>query len=269
MGPHIDELEGRRQRSLDPNAMMGHHPENNMLVEFLHKLINLGTPHRWDEEDGRVYTNRNLEPVQSPLQAPVVCQTLTGLVDLYRLHDPECLKPFIYIPRYDRVELVDRELDSWRRRECFAKAETPADGMQRYQFGQFHEPDQFVVMLQTLFEDYNSHDFHRVLNLASNLASEAVNISTDDGVSQTVATRQGVVMKGEIKVVPRVSLAPYCTFREIAQPTRELLIRLRTRPNATPLVALFEADGGEWRNTAIESIKKYFLEKVPGADIVA
>ena len=65
------------------------------------------------------------------------------------------------------------------------------------------------------------------------------------------------------KAKPIVKLAPYRTFREIEQPEIEVLLRTRIDSNNVPSVALFEADGGAWRITAMKRIAEY-ISKVCG-----
>jgi hypothetical protein len=122
----------------------------------------------------------------------------------------------------------------------------------------------------TLFEDAEyGTDHKKILKLVSGLAAEAVTISNDDGVSQQVVTRQGMVTKTEEKVSPRCSLSPFRTFREVAQPSSEFILRLRSRQGQMPSCALFEADAGAWRVDAMKYIRDYLTKQLPEADIVA
>lgn len=66
--------------------------------------------------------------------------------------------------------------------------------------------------------------------------------------------------KGEIK--PIVRLSPYRTFREIAQPESQFLLRIKTGDNGAVQAALFEADGGAWRNEARLRIAAYLKEHI-------
>ncbi|OSA97223.1 hypothetical protein B2H85_16310, partial [Clostridium botulinum] len=55
-----------------------------------------------------------------------------------------------------------------------------------------------------------------------------------------------------------VALAPYRTFPEVQQPTSKFIFRMQQGPKA----AIFEADGGAWRNQAMQSIKAYLQEEL-------
>lgn len=244
--------------------------ENNVIKEALQYLLGLAQPGFREEEDGRVYTSRPMQEMMPPLPTPIGVHTLSGFVALHKLRDNANNKAFIHIVDHLNVFLTNKELDPWRRREQGVHAQVPGN-TPRFKFGQFLDPEEFIVGLQTMFEDPEyDNDHQKILRLVSNLAAEAVTISSDDGYSQRVATRQGIVTKTEEKVVPRVRLAPWRTFREVSQPTSDFILRLRGRGQGQqPMCALFESDGGEWENDAINNIKEFLAKELPSADIVA
>jgi len=274
MGPRAirEEMNSRAGKGLVPRSVgaAAYQKENNMLKEAIEKLLDLAAPTFREEEDGRVYSNKIPHEVEAPLVTPIQVQTLAGFRDLYKLHDTAEKPAIILIQDHTTVWLISKTVDEWRRRANFVKAQLPTDAP-RFRFGTWLDPEEFIVGLQTLFEDadYEHGDHRKVVKLASSLAAEAVTISNDDGISQQVVTRQGMVTKDMEKISPRVRLAPYRTFREIAQPTSEFVLRLRSRQGQMPLCNLFEADGGEWRTEAMKSIRDYFTKELEGADIVA
>jgi hypothetical protein len=67
-----------------------------------------------------------------------------------------------------------------------------------------------------------------------------------------------------------VKLAPYRTFREIAQPASLFVLRLQTsRHGDKPECALFEADGGQWKLEAIQALATYLRTALPGLAVLA
>ncbi|KHO31340.1 hypothetical protein OR63_10900, partial [Clostridium tetani] len=82
----------------------------------------------------------------------------------------------------------------------------------------------------------------------------------DDGVSQAATIKTGVASVNEVKVPNPVVLAPFRTFPEIEQPESKFIFRMQSGPRA----ALFEADGGAWRNEAMIKIKAYLEEQLKG-----
>jgi hypothetical protein len=240
-----------------------------MIKEALQYLLALSEPIFREESDGRVYTSRSMQEMQPPLPTAISVHTLSGFCTLYKLRDDNATL-FVQIVDHLNVLLVEKELDPWRRRASVVHAQVPSDAP-RFRFGQYLDPEDFIVGLQTMFEDgdYQFGDHQKVLKLVSNLAAEMVTISSDDGYSQAVATKAGIVTKSEEKVTPRVRLSPWRTFREVGQPQSEFILRLRGRQGQQPSCALFEADGGEWKNDAIKNIKEFLAKELANADIVA
>jgi len=264
----FNSLGGLRQRFQPRSLGAAANEEESMLAEFVNKIVTLAEPSVRVEEDGRVYSDKPLREVQVQLPTPVEVHTLAGFRDLYKLHDNR--EPaFIHIHNYANVWLVAKQTDEWNRRAGFVHAELP-DDTPRFQFGTWMDPENFVIGLMTLFEDSEyGTDHKKIVKLVSSLAAEAVSISQDDGFSQTAVTRQGMVSKNEEKVSPRVSLSPYRTFHDVAQPRSDFILRLRSRQGQTPSCALFEADAGAWKYDAIKNIREYFQKELPDAEIVA
>ena len=109
-------------------------------------------------------------------------------------------------------------------------------------------------MLQSAFVD--NKDKSILLKYTGLVQDDAVKTIGDNGVSQAVTIKTGVASVGQAEVPNPVTLAPYRTFPEIIQPESKFIFRMKEGPSA----ALFEADGGAWRNQAILGIKEYLKE---------
>jgi hypothetical protein len=130
-----------------------------------------------------------------------------------------------------------------------AKALDLTDGF----VGKWLSIEEFIIGLQSRFQE--TPDRQTVLALVSNITHNTVKVSTDDGISQTVEAKQGIVRRGDVTVPSIVTLTPFRTFREVAQPAAPFVLRVNGGNGATlPSVGLFEADGGAWRLQAVESI---------------
>jgi len=92
------------------------------------------------------------------------------------------------------------------------------------------------------------------------IKEENVKYVGDDGVSQSAAIKVGVASVAEVVIPNPVILAPFRTFPEIEQPQSKFIFRMQTGPQC----ALYEADGGAWRNVAMESIKEYLKSRLKG-----
>lgn len=225
--------------------------------EALQYLVNLG-----EEKDPIVklpqgtYSKKDLERVCEVTATTLKVSTLTGLVDYVKANiDNLQGKLLIQVASYDEVKLYST-LNTDRNRELFIQAEAILPSNVRYE--QFLDTERFNIMLQSAFVD--NDDKKVLLKYTGLIQDEAVKTTGDDGVSQQVTVKTGVASVGQAVVPNPVTLAPYRTFPEIEQPESKFIFRMQEGPRA----ALFEADGGAWRNKAIIEIKEYLQEALKG-----
>ena len=238
-----------------------------MLKEAIEKILSLA-PVELMQFGNRKYTTASLHPVADPVPSAVDVQSLSGLKDLIEaglndLDDDNC---FLLVQDHKTVILATTRVDHWAKRIYHAKATAAlAEG---FAFERYHDKDPFMVGLLSRFVP--TLDREDLLQLVSNLTAEAVTVSSDDGISQNVATRKGVALKQGITVKVRHKLAPYRTFTEVAQPASEFVLRFRQeREGAIPTIALFEADGGAWKIEAMQLVKGWLKSNIPNITVVA
>lgn len=168
----------------------------------------------------------------------------------------------IHVESPTRVSAVRLDPDVFSRRRVLAvcdctKVTPPVDFA-----GKWMTSEQMNILLQTSFEDdtLSSVDRADLLKMVGTLVEQQIIATKDDGVSQVVETRTELSINRE--VAPRlVSLAPYRTFRNLAQPASPFLLRVkagRDKPGC-PELALFETDGGRWRLAAMQAIATFLL----------
>ncbi|MDU1033146.1 hypothetical protein [Clostridium sp.] len=223
--------------------------------EALEYLVNLG-----EEKDPIVmldqgtFTKASLSRVKEAKASVLTVSTLTGLVD-YIKSDldklPEKLLIQVISPR--KVALYS-PLNADREREQYISAEAILPDNVVYD--RFIGTEQFNIMLQSAFVDVGTKS--ALLKYTGLIQDEAVKTTGDDGVSQQVTVKTGVASVGQAIVPNPVELAPYRTFPEVEQPISKFIFRMQEGPRA----ALYEADGGAWRNKAILSIKEYLQEEL-------
>ena len=69
-------------------------------------------------------------------------------------------------------------------------------------------------------------------------------------------------------IVPNpVILAPYRTFLEVEQPESSFIFRMRDSDRGGVSCALFEADGGAWRNEAMSDVAAYIIKQLSGRNL--
>ena len=236
-----------------------------MIAAAIDKILSIANPMIVDV-NGEKYSTKNLNRLPAELRAePIEVATLTSLVQ-YILEFPENLKEipaFVHVISHRRVELITA-LDSDRKRECLmvAKSETP-----EIPFGRYLENENMIITIQSMFKDDPSTDREAILKFTGTVTSGSIKEYGDDGVTQKATIRQGVASKAEAIVPSPCLLRPYRTFTEVEQPASKFIFRMRELREDVIESALFEADGGAWKNEARENIRNYLEEKLAGKNI--
>ncbi|MBE1727417.1 hypothetical protein HFM82_14585 [Lactobacillus plantarum] len=187
---------------------------------------------------------------------PITTSTLSSIVEYLQsgtdLKTGSRGKTIIHIISPTKVQLLG-ELDPYGNREELMVASPVVD---RMEFGRFIDRERMNIMLQAMFVP--NDDRAAVLTFIGNLTQDNnVNVS-DDGVTQSATVKTGVASQGVAKVPNPVNLMPYRTFGEVAQPASDFIFRVNKDTDA----ALFEADGGAWRQEAINNIKAYLADQL-------
>lgn len=133
--------------------------------------------------------------------------------------------------------------------------------------GKYWPLEDFLIGLQTRFAISDTRD--QVLRLLANVKDEKVKTALDDGMTQVVTAKTGVVLVSDVAVPNPVELMPYRTFREVfLQPESPFVLRVKSGPiGGLPEVALFEADGGAWKLTAIDRVQDWLVEALDGTEV--
>ncbi|MGL4571605.1 MAG: hypothetical protein ACRCVJ_11140 [Clostridium sp.] len=223
--------------------------------EAMEYLVNIGV----EEEpiiklDEGTFTKVDLTRVRKPVAKALTVSTLTGLVDYIKNNvDKIESELLIQVESHNRVKLYS-PLDSDRNRELFIEAEAILPD--NIYYDRFIDTERFNIMLQSSFVDIG--DKRALLQYTGLIQDEAVKSIGDDGVSQQVTVKTGVASVGQAVVPNPVNLAPFRTFPEVEQPLSKFIFRMKEGPSA----AIYEADGGAWRNKAIDNIKSYLVKQL-------
>jgi hypothetical protein len=201
-----------------------------------------------------LYSKDQLYRVKEVRAAALTISTLTGLVDYVKTNlDKLPEKLLIHVESHKEVALYS-PLNNDRDREQYIRAEAILPN--NIVYNRFSDTEDFNIMLQASFVD--NEDKEKLLKYTGLIRDENVQETGDDGVSQAVVIKTGVASVGKAVVPNPVILAPYRTFPEVAQPESKFIFRMQSGPRA----AIFEADGGAWRNEAIKNIKDYLQEQL-------
>lgn len=207
----------------------------------------------------RHYTDKALIAQPPPIPAAIALETLMGLVDFTEQAKaaPKSDGYFLHIIDHAHVSMVSTTVDEWGRRLIAATAE--CKNPVRFEFGKYMAQENLIIGLLANFIPTEERD--KLITFASNIAASRVETSTDDGTSQEVHTKKGIVLQspGGEKAPGRIKLVPYRTFREVPQPESEFIFRLKgsEKEGDYPTCALFEADGGAWKITAVDNISRW------------
>ena len=115
-----------------------------------------------------------------------------------------------------------------------------------------------MIALQANFE--MNGDLEAVMKLAGNVEKKNDQTFTDDGRTQVATMNVGIASKADVIVPNPVTLIPYRTFQEVAQPSCEFVFRIGDKE--VPAFKIVEAEGGIWKNEAIYNIKNYLMEQI-------
>lgn len=223
--------------------------------EALEYLVNLG--YEKDvlvETEKGLFSKTKLERVELPQIDTLEVSNLTSVVDFMKANiDGIQDKLLIQVssPRTVRL-LTPLDVDRNRQEILRAVAILPDNII----YDRFIDTERFNIMLQSGFAD--NEDKELLLKFTGLIRDEAVKETGDDGISQAVTIKTGVASVGQAVVPNPVLLAPYRTFPEIEQPESKFIFRMKEGPNA----ALYEADGGAWKNEAMRRIKEYLVENL-------
>lgn len=210
---------------------------------------------RLDDRNYQVDNNGNVNLIipENLSKRTVNLSTLSGLVELVKnMGERNDSKLFIQVLSPTEVKVFGA-IDEYGRREnlIITNAMIP-----RFNFDDYYDAESLNIALQSRFVTTNDREI--ILQVIGNLKEEAVHTSSDDGVSQSVQIKSGVASVDEVKVPNPVSMKPYRTFTEVDQPESDFIFRMRKGMEA----ALFEADGGAWKNEAMNNIKNYLDKKL-------
>lgn len=227
-----------------------------MIKEALQYIIGLQKEPYIKDINGSTYTDTDLKRINhNPKAETLGMSTLTSLVDYIRGNiDTMAPKMIIEASSPTRVELYS-QLDSDRTREYLVEVNA---NIPVFNFGEFQDKENFIIGMQAKFLDDIQTDKALVLRFAGTVEAKSVAQYGDDGVTQKASIKTGIASKSDAVVPNPVALRPYRTFIEVEQPKSDFIFRMKeSKYDDGVQCALFEADGGAWKNEAVRNIKEY------------
>lgn len=236
-----------------------------MIREALEFLVGLGKTNTVTVDDKLFSSNKLYQiDIEDPLPDAIKITTLTGLVDYVKSNIDEYYSERLLIQVVSPTQVkILSEVRADMKREFYLNCVAQVPDIC---FNFFMSSERFNILLQSCFVP-NDHSA-AILKVVGNIKEETVRGVSDDGVSQEVTAKCGIAKVFNVTVPNPVVLKPYRTFVEIEQPESKFILRMKDGPQA----ALFEADGGAWKNTAMQNIKKFLsknLEGIEGIHIIS
>lgn len=203
------------------------------------------------------YSDKKMYALDSRQRAVAIeMNTLTGLVDYIKSRiDESTDKMLVQVVSPIGVKLISA-LDNDRKREtlAYATAQIP-----EFMYGRYMNNETFLIALQSKF--IPNEDRALLLRFAGTVGNGTVSQYKDDGITQKATIKTGIASKGEAEVPNPVRLRPFRTFIEVDQPESAFVFRMKQRGDSVEC-AIFEADGGAWKNVAMDNIKEYLQKEL-------
>ena len=235
----------------------------NGIKEALEYIVGMRKP-EIVEVNGETYADKQLtRVVHNPKAVEIEMSTLTSLVEYIKGNiDKMEDKMIVHVVSPTDVRLYS-SLDLDRSREYMVHV---SHGTPRFDFGKFIDHETFCINIQSKFIRDDETDRELILKFAGTVEDGTVAQYGDDGVTQKATVKTGISSKADAVVPNPVRLRPYRTFPEVEQPASDFIFRMKSDKCYGIMCAVFEADGGAWKNEAMESIKKYLQSELYGLE---
>lgn len=208
------------------------------------------------EIHGDVYSDKELNRIAPyyPKASAFTVSTLSSLVDYIKAGVDSMSDKMIIVVKSPTEVVLMSMLDNNRDREVLVRVEA---NIPAFKYGSFINHEEFLIGVQSKFIDDPKTDKDLILKFAGTVENGTVAQYGDDGVSQKATVKTGIASKADAVVPNPVKLRPFRTFVEVTQPVSEFVFRMQDSKYDGITCAIFEADGGAWKNAAMKSIKEY------------
>ena len=234
-----------------------------MLKSFIQYIVGMSAPTIQDI-DGEIYSDKQLHRIQHiPYADSIGMNTLSSLIDYIKSGvDKFGIKMIIHVQSPTLVSMYSA-LDIERNRENIVEVRA---NVPEFDFNRFCNHESFVIGVQSKFVDDPTTDKALLLKFAGTVEAGSVAEYGDDGISQKATVKTGIASKGDAIIPSPARLKPFRTFVEVDQPISSFIFRMKDDRCGGVQCALFEADGGAWKISAMEAIKAYLIRELEGFD---
>lgn len=231
----------------------------------MQKVIDIdGKPYQWNKDDSCWEQIIPDIPADDLTPEAMKFFTLQGIVDYINLNTEKLIpedgqKLILQVVNETTVCLLSQPQLHHKKRYVIARADAhvPIITFERYL-----DIDAFCTMLLSKFIDTEPR--RQLFSVVKSMTKEQTANTTDDGVGQQITVKQGVSMASNVTFQNPVPLQPRRTFTEVVQPESNFTLRVDSNANS----ALFESDGGTWKNCAVENIRRFLIDHITNPSVV-
>lgn len=221
---------------------------------FIEKIESMAAPAVVETSKG-IFSKERLFRVENKTVDTLMLSTLSGLVAMIKKECEKYMSPlYVRIGSPQKVDVFSGLIDFDEIRDFPFAAEAV---LPEFHFDKYYTVESMIIALKSRFEPTDDREY--LVRLLGNITDNQSVQTKDDGITQSATVRSGIQLVDKQEIKPIVKLKPYRTFLEVEQPESDFLIRLKDGQ-----AALFEADGGAWRNQAMANIGNYLRKKLEG-----
>lgn len=230
-----------------------------MLKSFIQYIVGMAEPHI-QNIGGETYSDKQLHRIKHiPYAQEITMNTLSSLIEYIKSGiDTFSGKMIIHVKSPTCVSMYSA-LDVERNREDIVEVRA---NVPEFSFNRFDNHESFVIGVQSKFVDDPATDKSLLLKFAGTVEAGSVAEYGDDGISQKATVKTGIASKGDAIIPSPARLKPFRTFVEVDQPISSFIFRMKDDRCGGVQCALFEADGGAWKISAMEAIKAYLVKEL-------
>lgn len=196
---------------------------------------------------------KEIRPVVNAAHDVLRLKSLTGLVEYIKSNLERENKPLLLHVEDERSVALQSTLLADGSRETLVSVGAIVP---RFHYEHYYDVEEMLINFQSKFRKTEDRDL--LLKVVGNVQEENIRQTGDTGVAQAVTIKTGISNADDVVVPNPVTLAPYRTFLEVEQPESDFIFRMKEGPRG----AIFEADGGAWRNAAIANVRDYLAEQL-------
>ena len=224
-----------------------------------------GAKYYWDRNNHQYRQIKPPMPDDEIIPAALTFFTLDGVIDYIRenteglIPEGEGSRLILQVEDHCTVTLWTKPSTYRKQRSTLVKCKAHVPDII---FGKHMDTEAFNTMLLSKFIDTEARA--ALFQVVRNLTKQQECKVADDGVSQVLTVKQGVSLTSNTQFENPCPLKPMRTFAEVDQPESNFTLRVNDKAEA----ALFEADGGAWKNEAVANVKEYLRNNLLGCNVV-